>query len=49
MAFDAAGNFHLAVRTKNLVMKYDAQFGGGVRWASTPMPDNPEFLLYVAG
>jgi hypothetical protein len=49
MAFDAAGNFHIAVRTNNLVMKYDAQFGNGVEWVSTPMPDNPEFLLYVAG
>jgi hypothetical protein len=49
MAFDAAGNFHVAVRTKNLVMKYDSQFSNGVEWVSTPMPDNPEFLLYVAG
>ena len=47
MAFDAEGNFHVAVRKKNLVIKYDAQFSNGVNWASTPMPDNPEFLLYV--
>ena len=38
MAFDAAGNFHVAARTKNLVMKYDAEFGGVVERASTPMP-----------
>lgn len=47
MAFDSQGNFHVAVRTKNLVIKYDAQFSNGVNWVSTPMPDNPEFLLYV--
>lgn len=48
MAFDADGNFHVAVRTKNLVMKYDSKFRKGVKWVSTPMPDSPEFLLYVA-
>jgi hypothetical protein len=47
MAFDGAGNFHVAVRTKNTVMKYGPDFGGGVEWKSVPMPDNPEFLLYV--
>ena len=48
MAFDGRGNFHVAVRTKNTVIKYDAGFGNGVEWVSAPMPDNPEFLLYVA-
>lgn len=49
MAFDSKGNFHVAVRTKNLVIKYDADFSNGVNWVSIPMPDNPEFLLYVEG
>ena len=49
VAFDSKGNFHVAVRTKNLVIKYDAKFNNGVNWVSTPMPDNPEFLLYVTG
>jgi hypothetical protein len=47
MAFDSQGNFHVAVRTKKLVMKYDSELLNGVNWASTPMPDNPEFLLYI--
>jgi hypothetical protein len=47
MAFDSQGNFHVAIRTKNLVVKYDSKFSNGVNWVSTPMPDNPEFLLYV--
>ena len=47
MAYDSKGNFHVAVRTKNLVIKYDAKLNNGVNWVSTPMPDNPEFLLYV--
>ncbi len=47
MAFDSQGNFHVAIRTKNLVMKYDSTFSNGVNWVSTPMPDNPEFLLYI--
>src|SRR5205085_8770026 len=49
MAFDSQGNFHVAVRTKNLVVKYDANFQHGTNWISTPMPDNPEFLLYLSG
>ena len=49
MAFDGEGNFHVAIRTNNTVMKYDSSFSNGVQWVSTPMPDNPEFLLYLAG
>src|SRR5436853_1222925 len=48
IAFDGSGNFHVAIRTKNTVIKYDSRFSNGIPWASTPMPDNPEFLLYVA-
>lgn len=46
MAFDSAGSFHVAIRTKNQVLKYDASFENPVPWASA-MTDSPEFLLYV--
>jgi hypothetical protein len=46
MAFDSAGSFHVAIRTKNQVIKYDASFENPVPWASA-MTDSPEFLLYV--
>jgi hypothetical protein len=46
MAFDSAGSFHVAIRTKNQVIKYDATFENPVPWASA-MTDSPEFLLYV--
>ena len=48
MAFDADGNFHVAVRTNSTVWKYDSSFASGVEWACGEMPDQPEFLLYVA-
>lgn len=46
-AFDAEGNFHVAVRTANKVMKYDSNFANGVEWNCGAMKDQPEFLLYV--
>ena len=49
IAFDGQGNFNVAIRTNNTVMKYDSSFSNGVQWVSTPMPDNPEFLLYIPG
>ena len=48
MAFDSSGNFHVADRTENRVIKYDSSFGNGTDWASNPLPDNPEFLLYIS-
>ena len=47
MAFDQQDNFHVAVRTKNMVIKYDTDFSHDTNWVSTLLPDNPEFLLYV--
>jgi hypothetical protein len=46
MAFDSGGNFHVAIRTKNTVIKYNSSFGNPVPWSAT-MSDNPEFLLYI--
>lgn len=46
MAFDSAGSFHVAIRTKNQVLKFDASFENPVPWVSA-MTDSPEFLLYV--
>jgi hypothetical protein len=47
MAFDGHGNFHVAIRTIKQVMKYDSDFKNGVGWHADPLPDYPEFLLYV--
>jgi hypothetical protein len=47
MAFDKHGNFHVAIRTKKQVMKYDSKFKHGTQWLADPLPDFPEFLLYV--
>jgi hypothetical protein len=46
MAFDSKGNFHVAIRTKNTVMKYDSNFANPTPWPAT-MTDNPEFLLHI--
>jgi hypothetical protein len=46
MAFDSAGCFHVAVRTKNQVLKFDATFSNPTPWPAK-MTDNPEFLLYI--
>jgi hypothetical protein len=47
MAFDNQGNFHVAIRTKKRIMKYDSNFSHGTKWLADPLPDFPEFLLYV--
>jgi hypothetical protein len=47
MAFDKHGNFHVAIRKAKQVMKYDSTFSHGTEWRTDPLPDFPEFLLYV--
>jgi hypothetical protein len=46
MAFDSGGNFHVAIRTTNEVLKFDSSFSNPTPWPAK-MTDNPEFLLYV--
>jgi hypothetical protein len=49
MAFDNSGNFYVAIRTGSQVWKYDSTFANGAPWQTSPMPDEPEFLLYIPG
>ena len=46
MAFDSTGSFHVAIRTKNQVLKFDPTFKSSTPWPAQ-MTDNPEFLLYI--
>jgi hypothetical protein len=52
MAFDAEGNFYAAERKKKRITKFPPDGGGdGVEFIgghSNPLPDEPEFILYVA-
>ena len=45
MAFSKSGNFYVASRTENIVLKFDADFKP-LRFRCE-LPDNPEFLLHV--
>ena len=47
MAFDSQGYFHVAIRTKYDVFKYTPDFSSSTAWAANPLPDNPEYLLYI--
>lgn len=46
MTFDDKGNFFVAVRTTDKIMKYESGFTKGTIWASTKHK-GPEFLLHV--
>jgi hypothetical protein len=48
MAFDGAGNFYVAGRTSRKVFVFDStkNFAPVATWKK--LPDDPEFLLYVA-
>lgn len=46
MTFDDKGNFFVAVRTTDKIMKYEPGFTNGTTWASTTHK-GPEFLLHV--
>lgn len=47
MTFDDEGNFFIAVRTTDKIMKYEPGFRNGTKWASTTHK-GPEFLLHVS-
>ena len=43
------GYFHVAIRTKKLVYKYAPDLKPYSPWKANPLPDEPEYLLYVPG
>jgi hypothetical protein len=45
MAFGNSGNFYVASRTENLILKFDSQFKP-IKFRCE-LPDNPEFLLHL--
>jgi hypothetical protein len=45
MAFSNSGNFYLASRTENIILKFDPNFNP-VKFRCE-LPDNPEFLLHL--
>ena len=45
MCFDAAENFYVAVRKKNSIWRYDANFANGAEFLSG-LKDNPEFVVW---
>jgi hypothetical protein len=45
MAFSNSGNFYVASRTENVILKFDSNFRP-VKFRCE-LPDNPEFLLHV--
>jgi len=45
MAFSDSGNFYVASRTENTILKFDANFNP--MKFRCDLPDNPEFLLHV--
>jgi hypothetical protein len=47
MAFDAQGNFHVAIRQKQEVLKFSPDFSSQTPWAANPLGDSPEYLLYI--
>ncbi len=47
MAFDSQGNFHVAIRTQSAVSKFSPDFSSSTPWPANPLPDNPEYLLYI--
>ena len=49
MAFDDKGYFHVAIRTKCLVCKFAPDLKSYKAWKANPLPDEPEYLLYVPG
>lgn len=49
MAFDDKGYFRVAIRTKKLVCKYAPDLKSYTPWKGNPLPDEPEYLLYIPG
>jgi len=45
MAFTGEGNFYVASRTENVILKFDSSFNP-IKF-SCELPDNPEFLLHI--
>ncbi len=45
MAFTKSGNFYIASRTENVILKFDSDFKPVTFQCN--LPDNPEFLLHV--
>jgi hypothetical protein len=45
MAFSNSGNFYVASRTENVILKFDSNFRP-LKFRCE-LPDNPEFLLHL--